>query len=266
MRQRILPRLLLPAALMLALSAPTRAARRTVPVQVDAQTLNAAAYVDSGVTYAPLRALLHALGDDWTVWWDAAAGQAAAQSETAILRADPAENALTVNGRCLTGRVTVENGVTYVPLRLLCEALGYTVAWDAYLDGAAVTAPDAGYDAVELYWLARIIYAESGAETLEGQIAVGNVVMNRVNSASFPDTVTGVIFDREEGVQFEPVANGMIYKTPSPQAVEAAKHVLDGENVIGEALYFYAPALSQGTWINANRIYSRTIGCHRFYI
>lgn len=42
--------------------------------------------------------------------------------------------------------------------------------------------------------------------------------------------------------------------------------MLDGENVIGEAMYFYAPALSQGVWINANRVYYQTIGCHRFYL
>ena len=49
------------------------------------------------------------------------------------------------------------------------------------------------------------------------------------------------------------------------EIVEAAKRALDGENVVGSALYFYAPALSQGTWINANRPYQQTIGCHRFY-
>ena len=49
-------------------------------------------------------------------------------------------------------------------------------------------------------------------------------------------------------------------------ADEAARRVLDGENVIGSALYFYAPALSQGVWINASCTYQQTIGCHRFYL
>ena len=69
-----------------------------------------------------------------------------------------------------------------------------------------------------------------------------------------------------EIVQFEPVSNGTVYKTPTAQSVEAARRVLAGEQVIGKALYFYAPALSQGTWINANRTYYKTIGCHRFYL
>ena len=47
---------------------------------------------------------------------------------------------------------------------------------------------------------------------------------------------------------------------------DESSDVTDGENTVGEALYFYAPALSQGIWINANRTYHKTIGCHRFYL
>ena len=247
------------------LTVPVGAARRSVPVQADGKAVTSAAYVEQGVTYVPLRALLTALGG-WEVWWDSGNGQAAAASQSGSLRADPAANTVTVSGRTLPGRVTVERGVTYVPLRLVCEALGCRVEWDPYLGGAAVTSPGAAYDAGELYWLARIIYAESGGESITGQIAVGNVILNRVKSSQFPDTVEGVIFDRKDAVQFEPVGNGRIYQTPSAQSVEAAKRALDGENVVGSALYFYAPALSQGTWINANCTYRQTIGCHRFYI
>ena len=134
------------------------------------------------------------------------------------------------------------------------------------MSGAAVTSAGAEHDAVDLYWLSRIISAESCGESMEGQIAVGNVVLNRVASREFPDTIPGVIFDKVDGVQFEPVSNGTVYKTPTAQSVEAARRVLAGEQVIGKALYFYAPALSQGTWINANRTYYKTIGCHRFYL
>ena len=165
-----------------------------------------------------------------------------------------------------SGKVYVENGRTYVPLRLVCNLLGGSAVWDPYLGGAAVTSAGAAHDAADFYWLSRIISAESGGECLEGQIAVGNVVLNRVASREFPDTIPGVIFDRVDGVQFEPVSNGTVYKAPTAQATEAARRVLAGENVIGDALYFYAPALSQGLWINANRTYCKTIGCHRFYL
>lgn len=246
------------------LSATARAAR-VVPVQVDGQTLSGVSYLEDGVTYVPLRYLLNALGG-WEVRWDSEARAAVAVSGSARLTADPAENTVTVNGETLSGQVTVTDGRTYVPLRLVAEALGGTAEWDPWLGGAAVTSAGAEYDAMDLYWLSRIISAESGGEPLRGQIAVGNVVLNRVESDEFPDTIPEVIFDRVDAVQFEPVENGTVYRTPTAQAVDAARRVLDGESVIGEAMYFYAPALSPGVWINANRTYYQTIGCHRFYL
>lgn len=246
------------------LSQPALAARN-VRVQVDGDLLSARAYVEQGITYVPLRSLLDAFGG-WEIAWDSQEAEAVAVSASARLTADPAENTITLDETEYEARVTVENGRTYVPLRLVTEALSGSAKWDGYLDGAAVTSPDAGYDASDLYWLSRIISAESGAEPTEGQLAVGNVVLNRVASSEFPDTIPGVIFDRVDAVQFEPVENGTVYRAPSPRSVEAAKRVLDGENVIGSAMYFYAPALSQGIWINANRTYYKTIGCHRFYL
>ena len=250
------------AAASLSMSAQ---AARTVPVQVDGQTISGISYLESGVTYVPLRYLLDALGG-WETAWDSQARAAVAVSASARLTADPDENTVTVDGETLSGRVTVRNGRTYVPLRLVAEALGGTAAWDPYLGGAAVTSAGADYDAVDLYWLSRIISAESGGEPLRGQIAVGNVVLNRAASSEFPDTIPAVIFDCVDAVQFEPVENGTVYRTPTAQSVDAAMRVLDGENTAGAALYFYAPALSQGVWINANRTYSLTIGCHRFYL
>jgi len=247
-----------------ALTLPSQAAR-TVNVQVDGDLLSARSYVEQGVTYVPLRSLLDAFGG-WELRWDRNSAQAVADSDSARLTADPAANTITVDGTDYAGRVTVENGRTYVPLRLVAEALGGRAEWDGWLDGAAVTSPEADYDASDLYWLSRIICAESGAESMEGQIAVGNVVLNRVASREFPDSIPAVIFDRVDAVQFEPVENGTVYNSPTAKSVEAAKRVLNGENTIGNAMYFYAPALSQGIWINANRTYYKTIGCHRFYL
>ena len=208
---------------------------------------------------------LDALGG-WTVDWDSTQKAAVASSGSTRLTATPSKDTIQINQKTLRGNVTLSNGRTYVPLRLVAEALGNEVEWDPYLQGASVTSAHADYDAEDLYWLSRIIHAESRGESLEGQIAVGNVVLNRVKSKEFPNTVSGVIFDRRHAVQFEPVANGTLYQTPNTQSVEAAKRALDGESVVGNALYFYAPALSQGTWINANRVYHMTIGCHRFYL
>ncbi len=95
---------------------------------------------------------------------------------------------------------------------------------------------------------------------------MGNVVLNRVASAQYPDTILGVIFDRKDAVQFEPVANGTIYDEPAASSVLAAQLALEGTAAVPEdCLYFFAPALSQGTWIRENCTYYTTIGCHQFY-
>lgn len=257
MKRKLLCGLLAAASLCL----PVQAAR-PAGLQVDGELLEAPAYVEEGVAYAPLRDLLEAMGD-WNVWWDG--GCARAVSEDASLSAEPDSNLLTVNGTRYPCVVDVVEGRTYVPLRLTAEALGAAVQWDPWLDGAAVTSPNAEHNAMDYYWLARIIHAESGGEALEGQIAVGNVVLNRVSSEDFPDSIPEVIFDDENGVQFEPVSNGTVVNAPTELSLEAARRALSGENTAGDALYFFAPALSPGTWINASRVYSHTIGCHRFY-
>lgn len=259
MKKTLLCSLLAAAALCL----PAKAARN-VPVQVDGMLLGGSAYLEQGTTYVPMRDLLEAMGG-WEVYWDSAAKTAVAESDGFRLVADPKANTLTVNGESYPAEVTVMAGRTYIPLRLAAETLGGSAAWDPWLKGAAVTSPEAERDAVDYYWLSRIIYAESGAEPLEGQIAVGNVVVNRVESGEFPDSIPAVVFDCETAIQFEPVANGTIYQEPSEQSMEAARLVLAGENTVGNALYFYAPALSQGAWINDSRTYQQTIGCHRFY-
>ncbi len=248
-----------------ALTLPAHAAR-AVPVQIDGTELNAACYLESGVTYVPLRALLNTLGG-WDVSWNSAKQAAVAVSGKSRLTADPAKNTVTVDGASRSGKVYVQKGVTYVPLRTTAELLGGTVEWDGYFRGAAMTSAEADHNAVDFYWLSRIISAESRGEPLKGQIAVGNVVLSRVESRDFPNTIPAVVFQYADGcVQFEPVANGTVYLDPTDQSVEAARRALDGEKALEGALFFYAPALSEGVWINANRTYLTTIGCHRFYL
>jgi N-acetylmuramoyl-L-alanine amidase len=240
-------------------------ALRTVPVQVDGTLLPGTSHLEEGVTYVPLRYLLDAFGG-WEIEWDPTTATAEATSAHRRISADPAADILTVDGTEYDGQIYVENGRTYVPLRLVANLLGGSAVWDPYLGGAAVTSANADYDAAELYWLSRIISAESRGEPMEGQIAVGNVVLNRVASEEFPDTIPAVIFDRVDAIQFEPVENGTVYDMPTEASVEAAMRVLDGEEAVEDVMYFYAPELSQGLWINANRTYSTTIGCHRFYL
>ncbi len=131
---------------------------------------------------------------------------------------------------------------------------------------AAISRSGATNDADTLYWLSRIIHAEAGAESYEGKVAVGNVVLNRVDSSAFPNSVWGVIFDYYQGIpQFSPVADGTIYNTPSADSIKAAKAALAGERPVGAATYFFNPAKSAGSWIVQNKTYVKRIGNHVFY-
>lgn len=122
------------------------------------------------------------------------------------------------------------------------------------------------YTATDLYWLSRIINAEAEAEPYTGKLAVGNVIMNRVNSADFPNTIKGVIFEYYHNIpQFSPVADGTIYNAPNSDSINAAKAVLSGTNVIGSATYFFNPDKSEGAWIVANKTFVKRIGNHVFY-
>lgn len=121
------------------------------------------------------------------------------------------------------------------------------------------------YSENDLYWLSRIISAESKGESMQGKLAVGTVIMNRVKSSEFPNTVKEVIFDAKHGVQFTPTQNKTIYDTPSSESVEAAKRVLLGYRTSTKILYFVNESISPNSWIKANRDYVMTVGNHAFY-
>lgn len=227
------------------------------------------AWVEGGTSYITLRAF--AAQGPYRLSWEG--GEAKLSGDGLELTARPGQAYIIANGRPLyvPGGVAVREGKLVLPLRILAQATGGQLTWDrasatARLGTYGVSPPTAAYPEEDLYWLSRVISAESRGEPLQGQIAVGNVVLNRVNSNEFPNTIKEVVFDRKHGVQFEPVSNGTIYDPPTSSALLAAKLCLEGANVVGNCLYFYAPALSPGTWIVQNRTYHTTIGCHRFYL
>lgn len=94
----------------------------------------------------------------------------------------------------------------------------------------------------ELEVLLQIVEAEAGCEDEEGKLLVANVVLNRLNSDKFPDSITEIVFQRENGVtQFSPVADGSYYKvTISEETVDAVGRALAGEDISRGALYFAA--------------------------
>lgn len=118
----------------------------------------------------------------------------------------------------------------------------------------------------DLYWLSRIIHAEARGETYQGKVAVGNVVVNRVKTEGFPDTIKAVVFEYTNGTpQFSPVADGSIYLTPDEESIQAAKDALAGARPVGNATYFFNPTKVPTSWISKTKTYVTTIGDHVFY-
>ena len=123
----------------------------------------------------------------------------------------------------------------------------------------------AHYPSDDLFWLSHIIHAEAGGEPLAAQIGVGNVVLNRVRSEQFPDSVIAVVLDRENMVQFDPVENGTVARVPDEQAILAACLCLEGYRTAGDALYFVNPERGDPTWFARTLTPVCTIGHHQFY-
>lgn len=117
----------------------------------------------------------------------------------------------------------------------------------------------------DIYWLAKIIHAEARGESYEGQVAVGAVVLNRVRSPLFPNTIYGVIFEKSQGryYQFSPVLDGSINLEPNQSARNAARDAINGWDPSGGALYFYNPATSTNRWIFSLPVIKK-IGKHVF--
>ena len=134
------------------------------------------------------------------------------------------------------------------------------------INAASTTNLTDSINETDLYWLARIIHAEAEGEPYQGKLAVGNVVMNRVQSSLFPNTVKGVIFDYFNTIpQFSPVADGTIYNTPNQDSIKAAREALNGAKPVADCMYFFNPDKSEGTWIVRNKTYYTRIGNHVFY-
>ena len=163
------------------------------------------------------------------------------------------------------------NGRVAAPVRLLARVYNLNVAYNAENDLVLLSRQEGGepyladastvYDGDTLYWLSRIINAESGNQPLEGKIAVGNVVMNRVRDPKFPTTIYDVLFQKN---QFSPAASGSIYREPNEESVVAAMLVMDGAQVMPNALFFNAAGATR-SYAARNRAYVSTIGDHAFY-
>lgn len=134
------------------------------------------------------------------------------------------------------------------------RALGMPVRRTRYDASRGVSARD------NLYILAQLISGEARGEPYIGQVAVGAVVLNRVEHPSFPNTIPGVVF--QPGA-FTAVLDGQMFRQPNSTAIRAAVDALSGWDPTGGALYYYNPRRTTNNWIWSRPVI-KVIGKHRF--
>ena len=128
------------------------------------------------------------------------------------------------------------------------------------LSSLAASSHSVSSDNGSVYLLARIISAEARGEPYRGQVAVGAVVMNRVRSSQFPNTLAGVIYQKGA---FTAIDDGQFNEPIADSAYRAAREVLAGADPTGGCLYYYNPTTATSSWIFSLPI-KMTIGKHRF--
>lgn len=121
---------------------------------------------------------------------------------------------------------------------------------------------NSSYNSSDVYLLAKCIYAESRGEPYLGQVAVGAVVLNRVKSSAFPNSISGVIY---QPYAFTAVLDGQINLEPNETAYSAARDAMNGWDPTNGCLYYYNPATATSSWI-WSRTVKLTIGKHRFAV
>lgn len=264
--------LVLVLALSFAMTAPTTAVELpTVQVDGTSIVMDAPVSVVNQTTYVSYWPVVKAFYPDAVATWEN--DRAVVRAEGLVMEIQPGTNYIVANGRYLylPDGVRLSGQILTVPVRVLARALGLDVSWDGTTNCVTLSANGAGpitdasiaYQEDVLYWLSHIIFAESGNQPLNGQIAVGNVIMNRVNSPIFPNTVYEVIHQKS---QFTPVKNGTINLTPRELSIIAAKLVLDGANTAGDSVYFINHRVSGQSWVARTRTHITTIAAHAFYL
>ncbi len=147
------------------------------------------------------------------------------------------------------------------------EALGMNESAKA-LEGNKGTSGNKGnsgsssYTNSDLYLLAKCIYAEARGESYTGQVAVGAVILNRVASSAFPNSIAGVIYQQHA---FTAVSDGQINLEPDKTAMNAASDAMNGWDPTYGCIYYYNPAVATSSWIFGRKTVT-TIGKHVFAI
>lgn len=266
---RILVFLLVLSVMVFPAVANDGTALRTSPVYVNG-LLEGRAVLHNGQTYSSADEMAEVFGITGSGWYDFDTGDSEFTADGLTITYHGGDSYCLANGRYLympEGIMEVE-GVAYYPLRVLAKIFGFALTWNndrhsTELDTSQKAILEDGasyYGGREQELLARIIQAEAGNQSLDGMIAVGNVVLNRVASDRFPNTVYDVVY---QSGQFDPVRNGSISNTPCSDATLASYLCLEGVSTVGDALFFQNPSASGVIFSGLS--YITTIGDHVFY-
>jgi N-acetylmuramoyl-L-alanine amidase len=128
------------------------------------------------------------------------------------------------------------------------------------LDSSSGGGSYGSYSSSDIWLLAKVIEAEARGESYVGQVAVGAVVLNRVESASFPDTISGVVY---QAGAFSAVTDSNWSVSPSATSRKAAQDAINGWDPSYGCLYYYNPAKTSNKWIRTRPVVT-TIGSHVF--
>ena len=134
------------------------------------------------------------------------------------------------------------------------------IAGTKTLAAIGISGKNSTYNSADYELLARIISAEARGESYLGQVAVGAVILNRIEHPSFPDTVSGVVY---QNGAFSCLYDGQFYEPIADSAYSAARDALNGLDPSGGAIYYYNPAIATNKWIFSRPIIT-TIGSHVF--
>lgn len=126
--------------------------------------------------------------------------------------------------------------------------------------GSGTSSSAGGYSSSDIYLLAKVIGAEARGESYTGQVAVGAVVLNRVRHSSFPDSISGVVY---QSGAFSCVRDSNWSVEPNDTAKKAARDAINGWDPTGGAIYYYNPAKTSNQWIRSRPVVT-TIGKHVF--
>lgn len=223
----------------------------------------------NGTTYVALAPMAKAMDSGAQCSWDGKT--CTVKTGRLTISATVGNTYMTANGRYfyVPEGITQSGNNVIVPLWTVTRAFDAKLSWDGATGtvlisrgSGAIRSGDSFYNQTDLFWLSRVIFAESGNQSLEGKIAVGNVVMNRVANPAYPNTIKGVIAQRN---QFSTYQNGnLANRTPNSSSVIAAKLVLDGAEVasVKGATHFDSCTSS---WASRNLTCLGKIGAHRFY-